>query len=173
MNGPLVLFADDDADTRDLFSLTLSLSGFSVEVARNGEEAWDRTQALIPQAVVTDIVLPGIDGFELCRRIKGDTRTAAIPVLAVSGYTRPGYLDEASRAGFHSFLLKPISPDDLVAKVRGAVEASRQVRAASRAVIADSLGRRGEVRRVIERSRGLTADARALCRKEAAKKKSE
>lgn len=76
-----------------------------------------------PNVVVTDIFLPVLDGFSLCRQIKRDPRTSAIAVIGVTGYTRPGYLEEAKEAGFDAFLLKPVPVDALAARIR---ESSRR-----------------------------------------------
>jgi CheY-like chemotaxis protein len=112
----LVLLADDDADTRQLYALSLRMEGLFVELARDGVEALELAQARHPDVIVTDLVLPRLDGFALCGRLKEDSRTAAIPVIALTGYLRPA--EDVRRAGFAAYLLKPIAPDALAARIR-------------------------------------------------------
>lgn len=112
----LVLLADDDADTRELYALGLRLEGLSVDLACDGAEAWELAKARLPDVIVTDLMLPRLDGLELCRCLKEDFRTAGIPVIALTGYLRPAeYLLEA---GFAAYLLKPVAADALAARIR-------------------------------------------------------
>jgi two-component system cell cycle response regulator DivK len=111
---PLVLLVEDDRDSRLLFAEWLLASGFRVEQAHNGLQALERARDLLPDAVLTDLNIPGIDGYELTRRLKSDPRTSPIPVLAVTGYA-PFTQDpaRADRAGCDLVLLKPCDPDEL------------------------------------------------------------
>lgn len=111
---PLVLLVEDDRDGRLLFAEGLSGAGFRVEQAHNGLQALERAFDLLPDAILTDLNIPGIDGYELTRRLKHDPRTASIPVLAVTGYA-PFTQDpaRAERAGCDLVLPKPCDPDDL------------------------------------------------------------
>jgi CheY-like chemotaxis protein len=112
-----------------MYAEWLTGAGFSVEQAHNGLQALDRALGTLPDIVVTDLKIPGIDGFELTRRLKQDQRTCDIPVLAVTGYAAyasdPG---RARRAGCDAVLPKPCSPDELETAIRSLIEArSRQV----------------------------------------------
>jgi two-component system cell cycle response regulator DivK len=111
---PLVLLVEDDRDGRLLFAEWLQDAGFRVEQAHNGLQALERAFDLLPDAMLTDLNIPGIDGYELTRRLKADPRTASIPVLAVTGYA-PFTQDpaRADRAGCDVLLLKPCDPDEL------------------------------------------------------------
>ena len=117
----LVLLADDDADTRELYALSLGMEGLSVDLARDGTEAWELAQARQPDVIVTDLALPGLDGLALCRRLKEDWRTASIPVIALTGSVRSA--EDMRQANFAAFLLKPVLPDALAARIREAVAA--------------------------------------------------
>jgi CheY-like chemotaxis protein len=124
-----VLIVEDDQDGRRMYAEWLTDAGFRVEQAHNGLQALDRALGSIPDVVVTDLHLPGIDGFELTRRLKHDHRTSDIPVLAVTGYAAfasdPG---RALRAGCDAVLPKPCSPDELETAIRTLIEArSRHV----------------------------------------------
>jgi len=122
--GASVLLVEDDLDGRRLYAEWLSQAGFTVDQAHNGLQALERAFASIPDVVVTDLNIPGIDGFELTRRLKQDPRTRRVPVLAVTGYAAfaadPG---RAHRAGCDVVLQKPCSPDDLEAAIRRLINA--------------------------------------------------
>jgi len=126
--GPSVLLVEDDLDGRRLYAEWLTGAGFRVAQAHNGLQALERALDSRPDVVVTDLNIPGIDGFELTRRLKQDARTRDIPVLAVTGYAAfaadPG---RARRAGCDAVLPKPCSPDDLETAIRSLIrERSRQ-----------------------------------------------
>jgi len=111
---PLVLLVEDDRDGRLLLANWLLSAGFRVEQAHNGLQALERARDLLPDAILTDLNIPGIDGYELTRRLRADSRTAAIPILAVTGY--PPFTQDparAERAGCDVILSKPCDPDDL------------------------------------------------------------
>jgi len=118
-----VLLVEDDQDGRRMYAEWLTEAGFRVEQAHNGLQALDRALGFQPDVVVTDLNIPGIDGFELTRRLKRDRRTRDIPVLAVTGYAAfasdPG---RALRAGCDAVLPKPCSPDDLETAIRALIE---------------------------------------------------
>ena len=106
----------------------LTEAGFRVEEAHNGLQALERAFDASPHVVVTDLNIPGIDGFELTRRLKQDARTRDVPVLAVTGYAAFALDPErARRAGCDAVLSKPCSPEDLESAIRGLIrERSRQ-----------------------------------------------
>ncbi len=126
--APLVLIVDDDADTRTMLSVFLERSGFAVVTAGDGEEALSKVAVAPPDVVVTDVVLPRVDGLTLCRRIKGDERTARTPVIAVTGYLQsiPGH--EAHAAVFDAFLPKPCPLEDLLAAIRNTIDETARLR---------------------------------------------
>jgi two-component system cell cycle response regulator DivK len=128
---PLVLVVEDDRDGRLLLLGWLSDSGFRVEQAHNGLQALERAIDLLPDAILTDLHLPGIDGYELTRRLKSDPHTSAIPVLAVTGY-EPFTQDpsRADRAGCDGLLPKPCDPDDIVETLRSLISEARRRRTA-------------------------------------------
>jgi CheY-like chemotaxis protein len=119
---PLVLLVDDYSDTLVVMSMILEGAGFAVETAHDGVEALRKARMLRPRVIVTDIAMPGIDGVSLCRAIKRDDRTASIPVIGLSGYTRPGLTEEMAQAGFGAFLFKPCDSDDLIATIRAVLD---------------------------------------------------
>ncbi|HEU4939859.1 MAG TPA: response regulator [Vicinamibacterales bacterium] len=125
---PIVLLVEDDLDGRRMYADWLSEAGFRVDQAHNGFQALERAFDSRPDVVVTDLNIPGIDGFELTRRLKQDARTRDVPVLAVTGYAAfASNPERARRAGCDAVLAKPCSPEDLEAAIRGLIrERSRQ-----------------------------------------------
>ena len=128
---PLVLLVEDDRDLRVLFAAWLRDAGFGVDTAHNGRQALDRAFEICPDAILTDLHIPGIDGYELTRSLKSDPRTSGIPVLAVTGYG-PFREDpsRADRAGCDAILPKPCERDDLVTTLRGLIAEARGRRTA-------------------------------------------
>lgn len=121
---PLVLLVEDDRAGRMLYADWLADAGFRVEQAHNGLQALERAFDLIPDAILTDLNIPGIDGYELTRRLKSDERTSAIPILAITGYA-PFTQDpsRADRAGCDAVLPKPCEPEDVTSTLRTLITA--------------------------------------------------
>ena len=125
------MLVEDDRDGRVLFAEWLHQSGFRVEQAHNGFQALERAFDLLPDAIMTDLNIPGIDGYELTRRLKTDSRTRQIPILAVTGYL-PFAQDpsRADRAGCDAILPKPCRQEDLEATLTALIADARQRRTA-------------------------------------------
>ena len=128
---PLVLLVEDDRDGRLLIAEWLLSCGFRVEQAHNGLQALERARDLVPDVILTDLNIPGIDGYELTRRLKSDPRTSSIPVLAVTGYA-PFTQDpaRAERAGCDAVLIKPCDPDELARSLTALITEARGRRSA-------------------------------------------
>ena len=128
---PVVLLVEDDRDGRLLYAEWLEQSGFQVEQAHNGLQALERAFDLLPDAILTDLNIPGIDGYELTRRLKTDPRTQHIPILAVTGYA-PFTNDpsRADRAGCDAVLPKPCLPEDIEATLTALINEARGRRTA-------------------------------------------
>ena len=120
---PVVLVVEDDLSTRKLYAGMLTRGGFEVAEAHNGLQAVEKAGELLPSLIVTDLGLPGIDGFELCRRLHQDLRTRHIPLVAITGrYVSPADMARAQREGCHSVLVKPLDAETFVAQIRGLLE---------------------------------------------------
>ncbi len=124
-SGPLVLIVEDYEDAREMYAEYLKYSGFRVAEARNGLEAIEIAQKLLPDVILMDLALPGMDGWEATRRLKSDERTRRIPVIAVTGHALSGHSDTARKAGCDAFVSKPCLPDALVAEVRKMLDTTR------------------------------------------------
>jgi two-component system, cell cycle response regulator DivK len=116
--APLVLVVDDFQDNREMFAEFLAISGFRVAQAVNGREALERAFDLVPDAILMDLSLPELDGWEATRRLKRDPRTCHIPVVALTGHVLADHAREAKDAGCDGFLAKPCLPEVLVVELR-------------------------------------------------------
>jgi two-component system, cell cycle response regulator DivK len=116
---PLVLIVEDDLSTRVLYCDYLEHCGFRTADAHNGRQALDKARELRPDAVVTDLAVPGLDGFELCRALRESAESPAIPIVAVTGHSE--YLDQPDRfrqVGIARVLVKPCAPSVIVEELR-------------------------------------------------------
>ena len=117
--GPLVLIVEDDPETRHFYAEAFSRSGFDTDQAHNGHQAFAKALASRqPDLILTDIAVPGLDGIELCRKLRADERTRSIPVLAITGYDDRHYPDRVLGAGADHVLLKPCDWDVLLTEAR-------------------------------------------------------
>jgi CheY-like chemotaxis protein len=111
-DGPLVLIVEDDLSTRVMYRDYLSHRGFRIVDAHNGHQALAKAKELRPNVVLTDLAVPGMDGFEFCRALQQSDVTRTIPILAVTGHSE--YLEQPDRfrqAGILHVLTKPCAPD--------------------------------------------------------------
>ncbi len=115
---PLVLVVDDYQDGREMCVEYLSFCGFGVAEAANGVEALRKAAEALPDLILMDLSLPGLDGWEVTRRLKADPRTAHIPVIALTAHALGSEAQRAHEAGCASFITKPCLPDALVVEVR-------------------------------------------------------
>lgn len=114
-----VLVVDDDADARGLLKMLLEGAGAVVQTATGADEAIERIRQAPPQVVVSDIGMPGKDGYEFIRQLRADRAlaNAAIAAIAVTGLARPQDRVHMLRAGFQAHLLKPVEPAEVIALV--------------------------------------------------------
>jgi CheY-like chemotaxis protein len=113
-----VLLVEDDQAGREMFASGFASSGFRVEQAHNGLQALDKALDLQPDIIVTDLALPGIDGLQLCKRLRDDVRTREIPIIGITGYASfAAEPDRATRAGCDAVYLKPCLPDTIITEI--------------------------------------------------------
>jgi CheY-like chemotaxis protein len=163
----MVLLVDQDDDNRAMYGQYMKAANWIVEEAVDGRDALAKALALRPELIVTEIRLPGIDGFELCKLLRRDFATRGIPIVVVTGDAYPRDLKLAINAGATSVLLKPCLPEAVLAEAVRLLEATRDAgpaaAAAPAAPPADPERREGP-RRGLSRShvRGETAAPPAL-----------
>jgi CheY-like chemotaxis protein len=122
---PLVLIVEDDLSTRVMYREFLMQSGFRTVDAHNGYQALEKAQELLPNAVLTDLAVPGLDGFMFCRALQQSAATRGIRILAVTGHSE--YLEQPDRfrqAGISQVLTKPCSPDVIAQELRRLLDRS-------------------------------------------------
>jgi CheY-like chemotaxis protein len=117
-----ILVVEDDPETRHFYNAALTADGFIVDEAHNGFQALAKALESEPDLVLADIAVPGLDGIELCRRLRADVRTRDIPVLAVTGYGDRQYPDRVMQAGANRVLFKPLDAQLLVREARRLLE---------------------------------------------------
>jgi two-component system, OmpR family, phosphate regulon response regulator PhoB len=120
-----VLIVEDEPDIRNLVVHHLTRDGFRCRVAASGPEALARVRTATPDLVVLDLMLPEMDGLEVCRRLRADSATAAIPIIMLTAKA-----DEVDRVvglemGADDYVAKPFSPKELVARVRAVLRRAR------------------------------------------------
>lgn len=115
-----LLCVDDEEDIRMILELALTLDpGITAEVVPDGATMLERAHAGEHDAFILDAMMPGIDGYELCRRLKADSRTAAVPVIFLTAKAQRDELDRAHSLGAIACLKKPFDPMTLAADIRG------------------------------------------------------
>jgi CheY-like chemotaxis protein len=115
-----VLIVEDNRDAADSLGMMLELAGYTVEVAYAGLEGLEAAGRFRPEVALCDIGLPGgMDGYDLARALRGDERTAAIHLIAVSGYGQEEDQRRARAAGFDRHLTKPVDPALLLRTLEG------------------------------------------------------
>jgi phosphate regulon transcriptional regulator PhoB len=120
-----VLVVEDEPDIRRLVVLHLERDGFRCRTAANGLDALREAKASVPDLVVLDLMLPELDGLEVCRRLRSDTTTAGVPIIMLTAKS-----DEVDRVvglevGADDYVAKPFSPKELVARVRAVLRRAR------------------------------------------------
>ena len=124
--GPRVLVIDDNIVTRRLLQLHLSALGYRSTIAENGEVGLELAQREPPEAVLLDIQMPGIDGVEVCRRLRSSERTRALPILIVTALSDTDARVAAFDAGADDYVTKPFEARELGARLRAHVTLATQ-----------------------------------------------
>lgn len=113
-----ILIIEDQPDNRQIMHDALSASGYESLEAVTGEHGLELAGSEIPDLILMDIQLPGMDGYEVTRRIKGNAALNHIPIIAVTSYALSGDDQKAFAAGCDGYLTKPVSPKRLLAKIK-------------------------------------------------------
>ena len=109
---PLVLLIEDNADARDALRVLLELDGYDVEAAGDGAQGLEIARAKTPAVALIDIGLPGMDGYEVARRLRAMAGPRSY-LVALTGYSDPDDRRRAEEAGFDAHVVKPVDPDEL------------------------------------------------------------
>ena len=121
--GDVVLIADDDVDIVRFVALNLRLEGFDVVAAHDGQEALDKALDVQPSLILLDTMMPRMDGYEVCSRLRDDRRGSPIPVIMLTARSMDADRAQAFTVGADDWVTKPFDPAVLVSKVKHRVGA--------------------------------------------------
>jgi DNA-binding response OmpR family regulator len=113
-----VLIVDDERLTRAVLQHNVVLAGYDVMVAGNGKEALQKIHDVTPDLIVVDLVMPDMNGFEMCRRIRSNKETSKTPVIVVSALQSQTDVEEAKISGANVYLTKPVKPEEFVNHIK-------------------------------------------------------
>lgn len=153
----VVLIVDDLPDNLALLSDALEQVGHMVLVALDGTTALERMNRLKPDIVLLDAMMPGIDGFETCRRIKANAEFEDVPVVFMTALTESEHVVEGFAAGGVDYVTKPIVPEQVLARVASHLRTARSLRDARLAAHQPPVRDAGAVREALVRRYQLTA----------------
>jgi two-component system, OmpR family, alkaline phosphatase synthesis response regulator PhoP len=119
-----ILAVDDEGDILELLRYNLAKEGYRVTCAASGEEALKAAGAMRPDLILLDLLLPGMDGLEVCRRLKGEVRTRAIPIIMLTAKGEEADIVSGLELGAEDYITKPFSPRVLLARIRAALRRS-------------------------------------------------
>ena len=112
-----ILVVEDDPDQLEIISLSLKAAGFAIGTAANGTDALVKTRSISPDLIILDLMLPGLNGFDVCESLRRDPATASVPIIILTGMRTQFGRFAGLESGANDFLLKPFNPDQLVSKV--------------------------------------------------------
>ena len=141
----IILVVDDDSDTLTLIGITLQRRNFEILKAQGGQQALDLLKHEKPDLVVLDVMMPEMDGYEVCRRIKADPRTAHLPVIMLTAKAQTASQLEGFRSGAADYITKPVHPQELVARIQSVLERARSAQAQRGARVISISGAKGGV----------------------------
>lgn len=127
MSLPLLLIVEDNRDMRKYMRTTVD-SSFRVFESANGEEGLQRAVEIIPDIIVSDVMMPKMDGLNLCARLKADERTSHIPVILLTAKAEQDQKIEGLETGADDYMIKPFDPKELLARVRNLIDQRRRLR---------------------------------------------
>ncbi len=118
-----VLVIDDDPAMTDILKYHLTVGGMEVKVFNDGQDALNHIEAFTPNIILLDLLMPELDGWEVCRKIKSKY---VVPILILSAVDNPSRIAEALDAGADDYLIKPVSAESLIAHINNLVKRTNQ-----------------------------------------------
>ena len=119
---PRILLVDDEPGLRTAVQAYLEDEGFQVTTAVDGEEGWEKAQKMIPDVIISDVMMPRCDGYGLLKKIREDERLGGTPVIFLTAKGMTADRTQGYQAGVDDYMPKPFDPDELVARVRNVVQ---------------------------------------------------
>ncbi|MEX1119703.1 MAG: response regulator [Terrimicrobiaceae bacterium] len=130
--GDTILVVEDEADVVDLLRYNLNKNGFEVLIARSGLEGIELATAHRPDLVLLDIMLPGMNGYEVCKKLRNTAETATMAIVMLTAKGETGERVKGLEFGVDDYVTKPFSPKELILRIRAVL---RRIRAASKSEI--------------------------------------
>ncbi len=121
-----ILVVEDDEDIQELIQYNLAKEGFQVQIASSGEAALEAVTATLPHLVVLDLMLPGVDGLEVCKRIKNNPKTMQVAIIMLTAKAEESDIVVGLELGADDYVTKPFSPKVLIARVRACLRRKMQ-----------------------------------------------
>jgi CheY-like chemotaxis protein len=112
-----VLLVEDSGDVLEILRIELEWLGYSIDAARDATTALSVAERTPPDVIVSDLGMPGIDGFEFIRRVRANSNLAHIPAIALTGASLEKHVQQALAFGFTAHLLKPVEPQELSSRI--------------------------------------------------------
>jgi diguanylate cyclase (GGDEF)-like protein len=126
-----ILIVDDEVDIANLVAMNLADEGYETHTAHRGDDAMDMALKIRPDLIVLDLMLPGVDGVEVCRQLRKDPRTTTTTIIMLTARTLPKDRILGLEAGADDYVDKPFDVDELLARVHGRLRRARQLRQTS------------------------------------------
>lgn len=121
-DGVLVLVADDEPNIRETISFILEMEGFQVVLAEDGVSAWEKIVALRPQVVLLDAMMPRLDGFSVCGRVRSEASLAGVRIVMVTALGQRADRERALAAGADRYVPKPFDEEELLRTIHELLE---------------------------------------------------
>ena len=130
--GKKILIVDDDRMIRDILTQILSRKGYRIETAADGFDAGFKIKGFMPGLIILDLMMPGLDGFEVCRRVKEKSEISHIKILIITGYDTKENMDRIMATGADDYMAKPLDKGSLLKHVEGLLNQKRPDHISSR-----------------------------------------
>jgi DNA-binding response OmpR family regulator len=111
--SPKILIADDEEDVKTVLQMYLESRGFEIVTAYDGLDAIEQARREMPDAILLDVMMPTMDGFEVCKTLKGEASTQAIPIVMLSAASHAESVQKGLSAGAADYVVKPFEPEHL------------------------------------------------------------
>ena len=112
-----ILVVDDEVESVKLIGLMLQRRGYEIIAARSGAQALEKAQADKPDLIILDVMMPDMDGYEVCRRLRADPATASMPIIMFTAKTMVDDKVAGFQAGADDYLTKPVHPEELASRI--------------------------------------------------------
>lgn len=112
-----ILVIEDEEALANMMKIRLEKNGYDVLLAYDGEDGLKKTKEEMPDLILLDIILPIMDGWTVCKQLKADPKTKAIPIIVISAIEKRALTEKSTDAGADDYILKPLNAKDLLAKI--------------------------------------------------------